>query len=347
MPHTLVTGANAFVAAHVIEGLIAAGHTVTGSVRRTSAGEDLLVEHPEWKGKVDYVLIEDYAKEGIWDEVFKTKNFDYVVHVAAPLLDNPANTDYDRDFFTPSVNGNISLLKSAKLFAPGLKAIAITGSVNSMTTGMPNELIGKTFTNKDYHGITPQDARDAANPYISYCSSKKEAELAVWDFVEKEKPAFAVTVLLPALIFGPPIQKVEKLGGFGYSSNVFYSLWNGTYEETPATTFPSYIDVRDLAEAHIKALTTPEAANKRFLIGGLSLSYTLIVETLRKLSDSSIPELKGRLPKPSGEDEKVTPAHLEAEVGNKVLDMKLRSAEETFGDAARRILELEKRFGKA
>jgi nucleoside-diphosphate-sugar epimerase len=105
MPHTLVTGANSFVAAHVISTLVEAGHTVTGSVRRSSAGEAILVEHPEWKGKLDFVEIKDYAEAGIWDDVFESNTFDYIIHVAAPLLDNPANTDFDRDFLRPSVEG--------------------------------------------------------------------------------------------------------------------------------------------------------------------------------------------------------------------------------------------------
>ena len=77
MPHTLVTGANAFVAAHIIAGLIDQGHTVTGSVRRAASGEQVLAEHPEWKGKLDFVTVEDYAKEGVWDSVFKSNKFDY------------------------------------------------------------------------------------------------------------------------------------------------------------------------------------------------------------------------------------------------------------------------------
>lgn len=78
MSHTLVTGANSFVAAHVINALLAAGHTVTGSVRRSSAGDELLAWHPEWENKFDYVLVEDYAKDGVWDEVFKERKFDHV-----------------------------------------------------------------------------------------------------------------------------------------------------------------------------------------------------------------------------------------------------------------------------
>ena len=78
MPHTLVTGANSFVAAHIIARLIDEGHTVTGSIRRASSGDELLAEHPEWKGKLDFVTIEDYGRDGIWDDVFKQHAFDHV-----------------------------------------------------------------------------------------------------------------------------------------------------------------------------------------------------------------------------------------------------------------------------
>jgi nucleoside-diphosphate-sugar epimerase len=105
MPHTLVTGANGFVAVHVVSACINAGHTVTGSVRTKAKGEELLEIHPEWKGKLDFVEIEDYAAEGVWDDTFKSADFDYVMHVAAPMVDNPKSTDYERDFLRPGVEG--------------------------------------------------------------------------------------------------------------------------------------------------------------------------------------------------------------------------------------------------
>ena len=61
--------------------------------------------HPEYAGKLTFTIVSDYAHEGTWDETFKTNDFDYVVHTAAPLLDNPANTDFERDFLKPSVSG--------------------------------------------------------------------------------------------------------------------------------------------------------------------------------------------------------------------------------------------------
>lgn len=232
---------------------------------------------------------------------------------------------------------NLALLRSAHRSAPTLKSIAVTGSVNAMTTGSPEELLAGPLTSETWLPITQEQAREANNVYISYCSGKKEGELAIWDFVKTAKPDFTVTVLLPALIFGPPLQPLRGgVKGLNYSTNVIYSLINGTNATIPATTFPSFVDVRDLAEAHVKALTTPGAANRRLLVDGKAMTYTGLVHALAK-----VPELKGRLPAESGEDAKVTPARFEADADNELLGIKFHTIEETMADTARKLLELE------
>lgn len=207
-----------------------------------------------------------------------------------------------------------------------------------MTTGSTEELLKGPITNETWLPISQEQARGMNNAYISYCSGKKEGELAIWDFVKTTSPKFTVTVLLPALIFGPPIEPIKGgTKGLHYSSNVVYSLFNGSNTTIPQTSFASYIDVRDLADAHVKSLTEPKVANKRLTIGGFPLTYTAMVRALAK-----VPELEGRLPAESGEDKKVTPAVIVADEGNSALHMKFRTLEETMVDAAARILELEK-----
>jgi uncharacterized protein YbjT (DUF2867 family) len=144
---------------------------------------------------------------------------------------------------------------------------------------------------------------------------------------------------------------MPDLQHLNFSVNVVYSFFNGSIPEVPNThaggLFPSYIDARDLATAHVRALTTPGAANKRFLIGGATLTASLLVNTLAGLAeDGTLPELKGRLPKDTGKDVDLSLARIGAEEGNEVLKMKFRSAEETFGDLAKKVLELEKKKGK-
>jgi nucleoside-diphosphate-sugar epimerase len=108
-----------------------------------------------------------------------------------------------------------------------------------MTTGM--DVDSRVFSSESWLPVTIDDAIKAQHPYISYCVAKAEGEKAIWKFVEEEKPAFSVTNLLPCLIFGPPLQPVQSLKKINYSNDVFYSLFNGTYEVTPDTSFPSYV----------------------------------------------------------------------------------------------------------
>lgn len=84
MPTTLLTGANSFVAAHIINALIKEGHDVTGTVRRAAAGDEILALHPEWKEKLTCVVVEDITNEASWDEIFKSKSFDHVSSRPSP-----------------------------------------------------------------------------------------------------------------------------------------------------------------------------------------------------------------------------------------------------------------------
>lgn len=202
MPHTLVTGANSFVAAYIIVELIRKGHTVTGTVRRSLAGSKLLAAYPEWKGKFEFEVVEDYTRKGAFDTIFQAKQYDHIVHTAAPVPRASA-TDFDEHFLRPGVDGTLSLLDSANARAPTLESIAITGSANSITGAISSitarlseENNANEYTNDMWNDITPHSARESQSQYIMYCSSKKETELAVWEWMRTKKPNFGVIVSL-------------------------------------------------------------------------------------------------------------------------------------------------------
>ncbi|KAI7211773.1 hypothetical protein KC333_g7486 [Hortaea werneckii] len=351
MPHTLVTGANSFVAAYIIERLIRTGHTVTGIARRSSMGHKFLADNPEWNGKLDFEFVEDYSKKSAFDAIFQARKYDHIIHTAAPMPKASAQ-DFDKDFLRPGVDGTLSLLDSAITYAPMLKSIAITGSANSvagtffsiMARSQEENKVNE-YTNDMWNDITPHSARKSQSPYMMYCSSKKETELAVWEWMRTKTPDFSVTVLLPGLIFGPPL----TLEPLNLSVSFVYRFFNGTFQELPDTyasgLLPSYVDVRDLAAAHVRALSSAGAVNQRFLIGAPVLSSSLILDSLKKFAENNTaPELKARLPKDTGKDNRshLSLPRFNVGEGNETLGLSPRSAEETFGDVARRIVELEK-----
>lgn len=240
-----------------------------------------------------------------------------------------------------------SILKSAQQFAKSVKHIAITGSINAVSSG--DDLVDRILTNQSWNHLTQEDARAANHPFYSYCSSKKEAELAVWQFLETEKPSFGITVFLPPLIFGPPIQALTKpvSKGINFSTDILHGLWDGSQTEIANTMFPSYIDVRDLAEAHVKALTAPAARNKRFLIGGFPLTNTAMARSIKEqVTRGDLPAMVlDKLAKDSGEDKTTPVPKIEAEEATEVLGLTFRTLDQTVGDTVQRILELKAREG--
>ena len=85
-------------------------------------------------------------------------------------------------------------------------------------------------------------------------------------------------------------------------------------------------------------MTTPEVANKRFIVGGKKFSNEIAIEALK-----GVKELEGRFPKPVERQEKVITLG-DVDEWNKKLDLKIRSEVETFQDTAKRLLQLEKEF---
>lgn len=209
---------------------------------------------------------------------------------------------------------------------------------------MGDDLATREITDDSWNSITKDFAASSNNEFVYYCSVKKEAELAVWDFVKTEKPTFGVTVFLPALIFGPPIQ-VTSIKSLNFSVDAFYSLWDGRNKTIPQTMFPSYIDARDLAVAHIKAFTRPAAKNKRFLIGGMPFTYTDMVKAMKDLiREGQLPKAVGEKLAEEGTADLATPIpKIDAGPGNTALEMKFKSLEETVKDMALKILEIKKR----
>lgn len=120
-----------------------------------------------------------------------------------------------------------------------------------------------------------------ASAVVAYRGSKKFAELAAWEFIEKEKPKFDIVTLCPPMTFGPVVHPVPDDSQLNESNAVLWSIAKGV-DPLPVARVSAWIDVRDLAEAHAQALLTPSAGGKRYVTASSEkFSYQLAADIMK------------------------------------------------------------------
>jgi len=237
----------------------------------------------------------------------------------------------------------LGVLESVKKNAPGVKRVVITSSCAAVVN-FAGEWVNqppKIYTEEDWNPTTWESALTGTQN-TAYQASKKFAELAAWDFVEKEKPNFDVVTLTPPMVYGPLRHTIKSTHDLNQSNSRIYSGFVNSSKnaEMPPNGLHTFTDVRDLAEAHVLAATLPEASGQRFIICEGQVSSQNISDIIRK----NIPELEERTPEgvPGTKGLEDGFFTCSSEKAKKVLGLKFRSKEETFVDLAKQLLEIEK-----
>ena len=117
------TGGSGFIAAHVLDVLLERGHSVVTTVRSSEKGQKILDNHPKVpKDKLDFVIVEDIAKQGSFDKAVQSNPpFETIIHTASPFHFNA--TDVKKDLLDPAVIGTTGILESTKKYAPAVKHV--------------------------------------------------------------------------------------------------------------------------------------------------------------------------------------------------------------------------------
>jgi len=329
MTRVLLTGGSGFIAAHVLEYLLAQGHSVVTTVRSQEKAQKIKDAHPKAsKETLDFAIVEDIAKEGAFDEAVKSNPpFEAVIHTASPFHFNV--TDTKKDLLDPAVIGTTGILKAIKKSAPTVKRVVITSSFAAILDVNQPSRPGHVYSEKDWNPITLEQATES--PSHGYRASKTFAEKAAWDFVEKEKPNFSLATINPPLVLGPITHYLNSLDALNTSNQSVRNLIQGKWkDEIPASLIYLWVDVRDVALAHVKAAEIADAGNKRFFVTAGYFSNRELVSIARK----NFPELKSKLPSESlsgGEIPSDAYKYDNSRAVN-VLGIKFRSLEQSITD---------------
>ncbi|GJC96537.1 ketoreductase [Colletotrichum higginsianum] len=292
MTKVLVTGGTGFVAGHVIETLLKRGHSVLTTVRSEEKGEAVKNAYRDVsQNNLDTVVIPDVAAEGAF-EGLGSHGLEAVVHLASPFHYNV--TDPKKDLIDPAVLGTTGVLKAIKNSCPGVKRVVVTSSFAAiLNPGLAFAGAQKTYSEEDWSPLTLEDAY--ANGGSAYVVSKLFAERAAWKFMADEKPGFTLSTINPPMIYGPVRLPVGSLASINTSNRFLGEVLLGKHKAgLPPTPMPLWVDVRDVALAHVRAMEVQEAAGKRFLTTAGFYSN----EELAKAIWNHFPDLREKLPEP-------------------------------------------------
>lgn len=256
-----VTGASGFVAAHLVRELLARGYRVRGTVRRTDdlSKYTFLTSLPGADERLELVAAElltagSYAAAVAGCEV--------VFHTASPYAVNVE--DPQADLVDPAVKGTVNVLDACK--AAGTRRVIVTSSMAAISDEPDNE---RVFSEKDWNDKSSL----VRNPYYY---SKVLAERAAWDYVKGDDKPFELITINPFLVIGPSLGP-----SLNTSNGMLRDIIKGVYPAILDLSW-GFVDVRDVATAHVRAMENPEASG-RYLVAGETLSMTDLVLHLREI----------------------------------------------------------------
>ncbi|TFK79444.1 NAD(P)-binding protein [Polyporus arcularius HHB13444] len=260
----LVTGANGYIGLWVVQYLLERGYKVRASVRSDDKGNALKVlfkeKLPEHAANLEYVLVKDIGAEHAFDDA--VKGVSGVVHIASPMT---LEIEDPQELIGPAVGGTLSLLRSALSHGNDLKRLVITSSVKAVLGPEP-----RTYTEEDWADYAVKEVEEkgkAADKMSAYCASKLLAERAAWTFIEEHKPSWDIAVLNVGWVYGPTVNDPASPAALPSTAGLFFQQFFTVRDE--AYSYPAaqnYIDVRDLAQADIKALEVEAAGGERIIV---------------------------------------------------------------------------------
>lgn len=247
MSTVLVTGGSGFIGSHCILQLLAAGHSVRTTVRNLQREGDvrgLLRASGVAAGERLAFVAADLERDAGWAEA--VTGCEYVLHVASPLPPSvPKNEDA---LIVPAREGTLRVLRAAQ--GAGVRRVVVTSSFAAIGYGHPERKA--PFTETDWTDLNGKEVQ-------AYPKSKTLAERAAWDFIAREGGGLELTVINPVGVFGPVL-------GPDYSTSILLvqRLMDGALPGCPRLYF-GVVDVRDVADLHLRAMTEPAARGERFL----------------------------------------------------------------------------------
>jgi|SRR6185295_15471956 len=245
----LVTGGSGFIGGWCVIRLLQQGYTVRTTVRsltRENSVRAALGKAVDIQDRLSFHAAELTSDAG-WDVA--TSGCDFVLHVASPVtLSQPKDPD---ELIAPARDGTRRVIEAA--IESGVQRVVLTSSVAAASRSAKLE-----------ESVSDETVwTDLNDPNVSaYARSKTLAERMAWDLIASSSGATTLVAVNPSVVLGPVLS-----GDYSASVQVVARMLSGRLPGIPRLGF-NVVDVRDVAELHIRAMTAPEAAGQRFIAAG-------------------------------------------------------------------------------
>ena len=247
----MVSGGTGYIATYVIRQLLEAGWTVHTTIRDLNREADVRKRFPDANEKLKFFQADLMHDEG-WAAAMS--GCTHVAHVASPIV--AATPKHEDDLIVPAREGTLRALKFAK--EAGVKRFVQTSSMAAVAYGV----------DKGVHDFDESNWTDINHPdSYAYVKSKAIAERAARDWVKEHADSMEFCSVNPGMVLGP----VDD-GDFSASVLAVQQLTDGSMPMVPNIAYP-LVDVRDVADLHVKAMTADSIDNDRFLAAGPTLTF--------------------------------------------------------------------------
>ena len=264
METVLVTGGTGFIGLHCLQQLLDKGYKVRTTIRSESRKQEVMEAMKKHSSNCENLefFIADLLNDDGWKEAVEGSK--YVLHVASPFfLGEPENEDV---FIKPAVEGTLRVLKACA--DSEVQKVVLTSSFAAVGYGHPREK--EVYTEEDWSSVDGEIS--------PYAKSKTLAEKAAWDFVEnlEESKKFELTVINPVAVTGPMLTS-----DIGSSNDFLLKLISGSMPACPKIHM-GYIDVRDVAKAHIFSMTEEKTNGERIIVSENEMFFAEVGKTLNE-----------------------------------------------------------------
>ncbi|PYH47081.1 dihydroflavonal-4-reductase [Aspergillus saccharolyticus JOP 1030-1] len=328
-PLVFITGATGFIGSQVVLSTLRAGYRVRLSIRSDAQETALRARYPDFAHMIETCIIPDITPR----EAFlpALADVDHIFHLASPMPGR--GSDLQADYIDPAVKGTESILYSALSF-PQIQKVVIMSSVLALTplTALSQKEVYVTDNTNEHIPL------DLPNPLpagfsghgLKYSASKIAAHQATRAFLATHSPPFTLITFHPTFVLGESLIQTnpEEISGM----NALF--WQSVLSETPGMA-NAWVDVRDVAEAHVRALQREDlVSGTEFLLSGPTPgSWKRVAEVIQ----SRFPEVGCRLQGPLEEE---AGWRVDTRMAERVLGMRWRGQDEIVEAVVRQQLRL-------